>query len=154
MSDRTTTSLTVLKEHEAQVIELIQKEEGNPDDCWEENERVCLTYHGVNYGRIGALEALVKQGIAYSFSWDNGVEFAQGEEHVRFTAEGELQSLTQEKEWPEDTLRALLQGLSADTPADVLWQTLQQALAQYVPLPWDNQAEYGKRFLARQLITP
>lgn len=67
MGDRTTVTLTVLKEHQQEAIDLIDSEQGQPSDIdAQDGETVSLTYEEVNYATIENLPLLVRASIPYS----------------------------------------------------------------------------------------
>ncbi len=156
MGDRTTCRVYVLKEHMDRAIALIEPEEGEPSDIdqginlpW-----TCLYYEDVNYACIDALDEFLAEGIAYNFDWDQGSDFTQGESHLRFTAEGEAVFTSDSPENPSSYLTSIEKALNSLTSVNEVRACLVQIKAKHVPLPWDNQAEYGKIYRARKLIQP
>ncbi len=161
MGDRTTCRVYVLKEHEARAIELIKPEEGEPGDTGAffvgsdaHPEIVALYYYDVNYASIDALDEFLAEGIAYDFDWDQGSDFTQGESHLRFTAEGEAVFTSDSPENPSGYLTSIEKALNSLTSVNEVRACLVQIKAKHVPLPWDNQVEYGKVYRARKLIQP
>lgn len=154
MGDRVSTSLTVLREHEDTAVSLIEPEQGKPDDRWEDHITVCLTYYEVNYGTVESLVKLRQAGIPYSFAWDAGSEFTEGEEHLRFTPEGEACMSTESQLWPSGVISECITLVNQAESLEAGKAALQAKLAALTPMPWDNQAEYGRLYQARQLISP
>lgn len=151
MGDRTYVTLTVPKELEAearQIIELSGEESENDDH---DDEWATFGFSEVNYGELSFLKNLQAAGIAYNSHWCAGSEYTEGTEYCRFTEEGELQLHTVY----EDEL-----GVSLHTLLPIIddHEKLKAAIRLHerstVPLPWENQVEYGKRFRAAQLINP
>ncbi len=156
MGDRTTCCVYVLKEHMDRAIALIEPEEGAPSDIdqginlpW-----TCLYYEDVNYASIDALDEFLAEGIAYDFVWNQGDGYSEGEQHLRFTPEGEAVFTSNSPENPSGYLASIEKDLDSFTSVDEVRAYLAQRKAKHVPLPWDNQAEYGKIYRARKLIQP
>lgn len=154
MGDRVSTTLTVLKEHEQQAVNLIDPEQGKPDDIDEGPETVLLSYYEVNYGTIEALTKFRAVGIAYTFSWDSGSEFDAGEESLRFTSDGQAQFNSQCKQWPYGVMQECLKIVTQASSLEDAQAALQAKVSSLTPLPWDNQAEYGRIYCATQLLQP
>lgn len=108
-------------------------------------------FEEVNYGDLPFLEALRKAGIAYDSYWSRGDDYGPGTESLRFDAEGKPFTST----LYESAINPELSDLMAliDKP-DELRTFLLEHQADVADRPWDNQEEYGKLYLAKQLINP
>lgn len=154
MGDRTTVYLTVLDDH-VPVVEQIY------DGDWQEMDgdaapgHTTFTFEEVNYGRIDHLDSLRDRGVAYDVSWCEGSSYGAGTCYLRFTAEGTTLSKTvydvdEDRVCLSEILRLVQQqGQSLAGVETVLLEHVEAQAA----LPWTDQLEFGKRYLARQLIT-
>ena len=150
MGDRTTVTLTVLRQHQQEAIDLIDSEQGQPSDIdTQDDETVSLTYEEVNYGIIEKLPALVRAGIPYSFEWGSGGSYCEGEEHLRFNADGTTVLTTFDKDWPANTICECMDAIKghADPVA-----ALQEMLNQHQESSWENQLEHSNMARATNLI--
>lgn len=149
MGDRTSVILTVLEAHKDRANDLF------PFPCDEDHQDTdgqwSFYFNEVNYGELGFLALLEKAGIPYDSNWKDGPEFTEGTEHGRFTETGEF-------------LRKEIYDSSYSIPLDTLMEYIDQpdALRRRIlahkdnleVIPWDNQLEYSKLYLATQLIAP
>ncbi len=74
---------------------------------------------------IDEVESLKASGVAYDCYWDGGSYFNSGGHSTRFSPDGEL-----------------------------IYKVIKDADERQCILPWDNQEEYGKLYMARQLVAP
>lgn len=153
MGDRTYVSLYIPTELLEQAMPIIEEGAGSPCDEGDASH-VGLTFMGFeecNYGRLDCEEGLIEAGIPYTKRWDAGCEYTAGEEHVRFTADGELASLEVYDEGKGVCLGKLEEALADDAdPLAAVQALVASHRAATIPLPWDNQAEYGRRYVAAQ----
>mgnify|MGYP005827851263 CR=1 FL=1 len=156
MGDRTTVTLTVLKKHAPQAKNFFPDEAEELDRQFITNDEPAVeftdfTFYEVNYGELDFLDDLTKAGIPYTSEWESGYSYSAGEQHSRFTETGGHVL----KEFNElDHYFALSDLLKhIDTP-DVIKELILEKKDELEVLPWFNQAEYAKRYLAKQLITP
>ena len=150
MGDRTTVTLTVLKQHQKEAIDLIDSEQGQPSVIdIQDDKTVSLTYEEVNYGTIENLPALVRAGIPYSFEWGSGGSYCEGEEHLRFNADGTIVLTSFDKEWPANTICECIDAIKghADPVA-----ALQELLDSKQEPSWENQLEHSNMARAINLI--
>lgn len=150
MGDRTSVNLTVLKQHVEEAIALIEPEEGEPveQDSFDE-DTVTLTYEQVNYGTIEALDQFSRMGIPYSFQWDSGSTYDEGEKHLRFLEHGTPVYVTFSKEWPENTILECLEAIKGQANSE---QALRNLLNQNQEPNWENQLAYSNVARALNLI--
>ena len=148
MGYRVTVELCVLTEHAKRAEEII----GEPDEeSMESGNCTWLTYHEVNYGTLDDLDKLQAAGIPYDSAWDACAGFSKGCCHLRFTPEGEAIC----KEIYENQI-----GIHPSELLDViedysaLIKKIQDHIERIIALPWDNQAHYGKLYMARQIVAP
>lgn len=155
MGDRTYVTLTVLTEHAVDAINLIREEQGDP--CDEDSDGTdgltLLGYEEVNYGTIEALTGFAAAGIPYSVSWGSGGCYTEGEQHLRFSPEGEPHTIGQEKDWPINALLDLKMAWEKE-PDKPLEQHLQEAIAKIQDPSWENQFEHSKIARTRNLLNP
>ena len=150
MGDRTTVTLTVLKQHQQEAIDLIEDEQGKPSEIDQhDDETVTLIYEEVNYGTIEKLPALVRAGIPYSFEWGSGGSYCEGEEHLRFNADGTIVLTSFDKEWPANTIYECINAIKghADPVA-----ALKKLLDSKQEPSWENQLEHSNMARATNLI--
>lgn len=150
MGDRTNVTLTVLRQHQQEAIDLIDSEQGQPSDIdTQDDQTVSLTYEEVNYGTIHKLPALVRAGIPYSFEWGSGGSYCEGEEHLRFNADGTIVLIEFYKEWPANTICECIDAIKghADPVA-----ALKELLDSKQEPSWKNQLEHSNMARAINLI--
>lgn len=154
MGDRTYVSVTVLKEHVVEAVNLITPDQGEPYDIVDDADGLtALEYEEVNYGCIDALKGFAAAGIPYSVGWQSGGSYSEGEEHMRFTPEGVPVTTSQDKDWPVNVLLDL-QAAWKKEPDKPLDQHLQEAINAVQDPSWENQLEYSKIARARNLLKP
>ena len=147
MTDRVSVSLTVLTTQFEKVKKLIA------DASWHviNIDHATIFFEEVYNGELEFLPEFVQAGIAYESEWDEGGEFEAGIEICRFTSAGEavLKSIN-DSDWaiPITKLVCLL-----DKP-DELRKLITDQVHENDYLPWENQEEYGKLYMANQLINP
>lgn len=152
MGDRTYVSLYIPTELVEQAMPIIEESAGTPCDEGP-SSATYLTFLGFdecNYGTLGCEEELIEAGIPFMKRWEAGCGYTAGEEHVRFTAEGSLVRLEVYDDGLGIPLSLLEQALDAPFPLDAVYDLAARHKASTVPLPWDNQAEYGRRYVAAQ----
>lgn len=150
MGDRTDVTLTVLKQHVEEAIDLIEPEKGQPSYLDDQDEdTVTLTYEQVNYGTIKALVQFSRMGIPYSFQWGSGGTYDEGEEHLRFLKDGTPTHLTFSKDWPENTLLECLEAVMGQADPE---QAIRSLLNQNQEPSWDHQLEHSNMARATNLI--
>ena len=148
MGDRTRVTLTVLNEHVERAKCII---EDYDEDFPYSTHAHCFTFLEVNYGNLDSLPGLVAGGIPYESEWENGSEYTAGTQYCRFRPDGSVDITEVYDDQRNPNLKELMKLL--DTP-DRLIKAIQTHYESVTPLPWDNQAEYGKIYAARQLIEP
>ena len=148
MGDRTTVTLTVLNAQAAKAEALFEygADQEQSDDAF-----TSFIFNEVNYGTLDFLPALLAVGIAYDSEWERGGDFVAGSEYGRFTPEGYSKVLGIDDCNLNPDIYSLM-GL-IDDPVE-LRAYIMHHHQKATPLPWDNQEEYGKLYLARQLINP
>ena len=151
MGDRVDVDLTVLKCHAPAVAELAHAVGYQGYKPHLSNGTALFEFNEVNYGDLKFLKDLQTKGIAYESCWGAGYKFTAGKEFCEFDAEGlrRVRTIYDDRRNPE--LAALLEQIN--DPHALHNYIL--AFAQTVKaISWEHQEEYGKRFLARQLIAP
>lgn len=148
MGDRTSVRLTVLTSQLAAAQKHFNTEANESDTHTEFTE---LTFYDVNYGNLPFLADLLKAGVAYDSYWSSGGDFGPGTESLRFNDKGEPYTSTLYDEGINPNLSDLMARI--DKP-DELRAFLLQHQEDVADRPWDNQEEYGKIYLATQLINP
>ena len=148
MGDRTTVYLRVLNSQSVEAQKHFT-DETSGDDLGDTTTE--FIFENVNYGDLPFLEALRKAGIAYNSSWSRGNDYGPGTECLRFDAEGKPFTSTVYKSGINPELSDLMALI--DKP-DELRAFLIQHEKDVADRPWDNQEEYGKIYLAKQLINP
>lgn len=153
MGDRTHVTLTVLTEHVIHAKAMLEPQDGEPSEEYDDGVTTTLCFEEVNYGTLEALEQFQAAGIPYSSQWGSGGDYTEGEEHLRFTAEGTAVSTGTEQDWTYNTLSRLKEAWDK-APEKSLEQHLREAITAASVPSWDQQLDYAKLYLAVQLITP
>lgn len=157
MGDRTSVTLYVPSALFAEAKKIVEEYDGKAD---EENvlphpnipeNCAYFFFEEVNYGELHCLPHLVAAGIAYDSDWASGDEYESGSEHVRFTPDGELKNSAV---YLSDVGVSLLELLENLEDHEKLKNIILEHKERTVPLPWDNQVEYGKLYRTIQLIAP
>lgn len=160
MGDRTYVSLYLPTELVGKAMPIIEEGAGLPCDEGDRPDQVTfLGFEECNYGELNCEETLIEAGIPYTKRWEAGCEYTAGREHVRFTPEGELIRFEVYDEDRGVPLYEIEKALERNEGTDPIPEAL-DALgrverlvacrkAKTFPLPWDNQAEYGRRYLER-----
>ena len=152
MGDRTYVSLYVPIELAEEARNIIDKsEEGPAADEGEARELAFFGFEQVNYGELHFLPDLKEAGIAYDGEWQAGSDYGSGVESLRFTSEGEAKVITV---YDQDKGIAIQALLDIQDNHEALKQLIQKEAEGKIPLPWDNQVQYGKVYRLRQLIEP
>lgn len=150
MGDRTSVTLTVLKE-QAQAAQALF--EYPPEHQSEDMGSMPLCYfnfYEVNYGDLPFLDALQEAGIAFDSDWDHGSEYGSGTDFCRFYPDGTVQRTDYSDEYKNPDLHRMM-GL-LDEP-EALKAYILDHHKKITPQPWDNQIEYGKLYRTKNLIT-
>ena len=98
--------------------------------------------------KVGSLKA---SGVAYDYSWGRSLFLNSGGHSTRFSPDGELIY----KDLIKSDLNLNVESIYkyTDDP-DLLKRIIKAAYERQCILPWDNQEEYGKLYMARQLVAP
>jgi hypothetical protein len=153
MGDRCYVELTVLNEH-AEQTRLIIGDDSASDES-EDEQCTVFGFEEVNYGNLEFLDKLTAAGIAWDSRWHGGDEYGPGTKHLRFTAEGASQEITvHDSEQGVIAVKELQEFLSQ---SGTVWSSqvttfVDQHVAAMQPLPWEGQADNGKRHRALKLI--
>jgi len=160
MGDRTSIILTVHRDFEQQVQEILTMADGEPYDAeiQEEDgeELIYFQLEGINYGELNCLPKLQELGIAYCSSWAEGDDYGPGEKNLRFTEDGEAII----KEWYESDLQCPFETLKSYTEIHAKDADLAFAVRDWVAkqverttvLPWSDQIRNGKVYRTKQLL--
>lgn len=155
MSDRTDVYLTILTIHKSQVIEIANDAGYYPD--WEDLSGSSIPmssgeFTEVRYGELLFLPKLVEHGIPYIADKDPFDEYEGSSEYCRYTKDGELDFRNiVDSEWDTISL-SNVENLLNDPIA--LKRYVEQRRKDLTILPWENQEEYGLKYVALQLIRP
>jgi hypothetical protein len=113
----------------------------------EDGPHSVFEFDDIRFATLGFEDRLVEAGIAYDKTWGAGYDYSAGVEYVRFTPDGDLQQIELdegEDRPPLDELLAL-----CDTP-ELLADFVRAFALTVTPLPWDNQAEYGRIYTTKE----
>ena len=150
MGDRTTVKLTVPTSHEQLVEEIIRDFSYSAEAIDHEDGCTGFTFDEVNYGQLDWLPELIRKGIAYTSEWEAGSEYEAGSESTRFTLDGEVITKVV---YDSDLSIAIVTLMDVINKPESLVQLIKESHEANTVLPWDNQEEYGKRYLTRKLIS-
>lgn len=153
MSDRTSVYLTIpaaLKE----ITENVIKKTADLDFDYVVNDatpegNIDLYFDEVIDGQLEFLDNLVKAGVPFDSAWSADYCISAGKDSARFDSYGVLDRrvIYEYEENPNINRIKQLLGHPVELKAFLV-----QHIEGITLLPWDNQVEYGKRFLARNLI--
>jgi hypothetical protein len=150
MGDRTTVTLTVLEEQAIEAANLF-KNFGQLDEEYVQDNLKSFVFLEVNYGNLPFLHKLINAGIAFDSEWNNGGNYCAGIHFVRFDSEGLIHSNEVTDESYNPDLDELVKRID---DYDELKKYILDHKRNVIPLPWDNQVEYGKIHRALMLIKP
>lgn len=151
MTERTTVILTVpvgLASYAKDILETkasYDHKQPTKDDC------VNIIFHNVSHGELLGLDVLLQKGIPFTVEWEANEFIEGGTTSLRFTETGEHFL----KRIPENTDRILVDDLMRLIDDPVSLQKLIKKVHEESTIPsWENQLEYRKRFLVRQVVSP
>lgn len=151
MGDRTYVTLYVNKEH-AQIVSTLVEAEVEDTVGVASGEMAYFGFDDVNYGELEELPRLQEKGIAYDSHWEAGDEYGPGVEYCRFTPEGEMIVQTVYEDGNLDGfLDDLIKYRRDPQKRDEL---ILRVYSNRTPMSWENQVEYGQRYLANELLAP
>jgi hypothetical protein len=160
MGDRTHVTLTVHRDYEEQVQELLTQTGDEPYDSEvmesDGEELIYFNIEDVNYGEVNCLDKLQELGIAYDSEWAAGDEYGEGQKSLRFSPEGNAIV----KQWYEYDLCITLhhlncmsqEYLSNDQLAEQIRLMIANLNEKCSLFPWTDQIRNGKTYRAKQLL--
>mgnify|MGYP000282334505 CR=1 FL=1 len=148
MGDRTYVELFVLLEHTDKARKIASTYR-DPDEETAEGIYTRFAFDEVSYGKLPFLDALVFEGIPYESNYAAGGDFTEGTDSCKFTENGEAIIKEISKEEYSISIHKLYELLPS--PA-ALGKFISERYEYVIVLPWANQLEYSKRYLARKLI--
>lgn len=109
-----------------------------------------FVFDEVNYGNLEFLNLLGEAGIAYDSCWDSGDQHGAGSTCLRFDSEGNAlyKDISDNNSNP-----CIVTLLSLIDDHKKLKEFILKHQEEQSEMPWDNQVEYGKIFLAKKLIS-
>lgn len=149
MGDRTTVYLTLPKLLIKFAVPLF-KIAPEDSDLILNSDYVTYTFYDCKYGELSFTDKLTELGIPHNREWESGHEYSAGVETIRFTSEGKVQRIViydGSRRIDIDTLVELINNYE-DLKEYILTKQKENEV-----LPWDNQIEYGRIYMARRLIT-
>lgn len=146
MGDRTTVTLTVLKE---QASEAEQHFDFQPEYNDFDETFAHFVFYEVNYGTLEFLPKLIEAGIPFDSDWDSGGDYGPGTHYCRYDKDGEVQEIELSNEYRNPDINQLYSLI--DDPIALVAKVISHHLA-VTPLPWDNQLEHCKVFRTKKLI--
>lgn len=153
MGDRCYMCLIIKSEHFEEAKKIFTEAGNRPGYQSQDNGHgfASLEFEEVNYAKLEGIETVQAAGIPYDLDNTAGHEYEAACVHCRFTERGEmvLQELT-----ASDDVISVNSLLKVIDDHAALKSLIQKADEERAVLPWDNQVEYGKRYVARQLIQP
>lgn len=149
MGDRTTVDLYVPSSLK-KLAESLFGREGPANEEADEAGLASFTFIEVGYGELHFLKALFEHGIAYDSCWSAGDDYGAGSISCRFDAKGEVTFKEVYNSDANPNLGVCIKLI--DKPAELRQYILDHQRQQEHP-SWDNQVEYGRIFLTKQLIS-
>ncbi len=153
MSARSDVTLTVLTVHEERVNKIATRH--GLGESWEK----CIfntdplsqaLFPDMKYATLPFLPELKENGIPYILTWASYDDVEAGQEFCRYSENGELVSKEiDDSQWDSISLSGVESCL--DMPI-ALRQYVKEQREYLTILPWDNQEEYGLKYVALQLI--
>lgn len=154
MGDRCLVELTVLSEHLPRVLDILGSEKPDTSEDEADEGLTVLGFEEVNYGTLPMVAELTEAGIAWTTRWHGGDEYGPGTKHLRFAADGTVQTTeyddTEEHVVPADRLLEVIQR--PDATVDTIRTFVADHVDSMKPLSWEGQVENGKRYQALKLI--
>lgn len=151
MGDRCWCTLTVPNYAAEDAEKIFTSDFGECDEKNKSDDQCEFIFHEVNYGDLPCIGELKAAGIPYDWHWDAGSEYGPGDEYCRFTSTGEISIRTVNESDQNPYLMDLMALI--DQPDQLRQYILDHKESVSYP-SWDNQEEYSKRYLVRQLVEP
>lgn len=151
VSNRTNVVLYVLESQAEEVQDIFEQNFPyvKPDESGYTPGLIYFEFDDVMHGELHFLPELLKAGIAYDSCWEEADSYSEGTEHARFNEHGVLQVLSVNSEEKNLSLCVLMPLI--DNP-EKLKEYILKRQQEITPLSWDNQEEWGKRYLVMQLV--
>jgi hypothetical protein len=146
MGDRTNVRLTILLAHFDKAKDIIDRD---LEDSIIEGNLVYTEYNEINYGNLNFIDELRQAGVPYNSRWEDGNDYAAGEEICRFNDQGEIEIIEIYDDNKNPNLDTLIKYI--DNPIQLREYILNHKI-NITTLPWDNQEAYSKIYLTKQLI--
>lgn len=151
MGDRVSVTISVPTVLADATEALIEKYDGNYTEVEEFTLSTDYGFDEVNYGNLECEQHLTAAGIAWIKSWGAGGGFTAGTAWAMFREDGSLHAGEFGDASPEEVLREFFNLI--DQPQN-LADALRAKRDEITSPSWENQVEYGKRYLAVNLINP
>ncbi len=149
MGDRTSVTLRILHSQSEEAESLFDEEPGHLDES--DDQYVEYYFDEVNYGNLDFLKELRDAGIAFDSEWDSGGDYTAGTHSCRFTESGEL---IEKHIYDENLCPPLYELLRLIDDYPALKKFIEDFNDSVSTLDWDNQEEYGKKYLVMKLLDP
>jgi hypothetical protein len=152
MGDRCLVDLTVLTVHLPQVLKILGSE--TPDTETVEDDCTVLSFEEVNYGNLPVVDELTAAGIAWDTRIHGGDEYGPSQKYLRFAPDGTIQinDFTDAEEGNIPSAALLEYCNLPGVTVDKIRAYIVDHMRSLDPLPWEDQVEFGKRYLALKLI--
>lgn len=153
-SPTTSVTLTVLNEHVDEALRLLAQADERPEYEGPHTPEPGSIYTHISFayireGRLEGLQFLTDHGIAFDAQWDREDQIEQGTTFCRFTEDGQV---VIKEVWDSEYHIAIADLLLCIDDVPALLQFIRRRDEATHVLPWDNQAEYGKRYLVMQML--
>ena len=155
MSARADVILYVLTVHKERVNKIAARY--GLSESWEncilnEEQTSQALFPDMKYATLPFLPELKENGIPYTLTWESYEDVEAGSEFCRYSENGELVSKEiGDSQWDSISLSTVERFL--DMP-EALRQYVKEQREYLTILPWDNQEEYGLKYVTLQLIRP
>ena len=149
MGDRTSVILTILRVHAERAVEIMGDEAPEASDEVD-YEYVEYSFDEVNYGNLPFLGKLRDAGIAHDSTWADGSEYSAGTHYCLCTQN--CYCIEKSIYYCDLSIDVNILMAKIDEPKELRALIIKHHETVKV-LDFDDQEEYGKRYLAKKLIS-
>lgn len=155
MGDRVDVTFTVRHEDAKRAVDLLNTLGWNTEIYQEVGEFSEIILSEVNYADIDDEAALLRDaGIPFEADWYPGCNFSSGTVWVRFTEDGKALhgEFHDEERTVANYAKSLLNAIESGEDLIGVQTRLEKACDEVSIPTWDNQDEYAKRFMLKNIV--